>query len=96
VEPEGTDPARNVAARIPGLDAAQARFHSPSCLAAPACAKGAARRDLVVVEMIRAGVCSRLRACRNTFMLTLQAAFSPNDDTCRLGNPSRAGFRENG
>lgn len=50
VQLEGTDRARNVVARFPSLEAAVACYNSPEYQAALAHAKGAAVRDLVVVE----------------------------------------------
>ena len=50
VQLEGTDRARNVVARFPSLDAAVACYRSEAYQAALAHAKGAAVRDLVVVE----------------------------------------------
>jgi uncharacterized protein (DUF1330 family) len=52
VQLEGNDRARNVVARFPSLEAAEACYHSPAYQAALAHAKGAAVRDLVVVEEI--------------------------------------------
>ncbi len=49
---EGTDRARNVLARFPSLEAAVACYHSPEYQAALDHARGAAVRDLVVVEGI--------------------------------------------
>ncbi len=43
---------RNVVARFPSLEAAEACYHSPAYQAALAHAKGAAVRDLVVVEEV--------------------------------------------
>jgi uncharacterized protein (DUF1330 family) len=50
VQLEGRDRPRNVLARFPSLEAAVACYHSPEYQAALAHAKGAAERDLVVVE----------------------------------------------
>jgi uncharacterized protein (DUF1330 family) len=50
VQLEGTDRARNVVARFPSLEEAVACYNSPAYQAALAHAKGAAVRDLVVVE----------------------------------------------
>ena len=50
VQLEGRDRARNVVAVFPSLEAAVACYHSPEYQAALAHAKGAAVRDLVVVE----------------------------------------------
>ena len=47
---EGKDRARNVVARFPSFEAAVACYESPSYRAALEHAKGAALRDLVVVE----------------------------------------------
>jgi uncharacterized protein (DUF1330 family) len=52
VQLEGRDRARNVVARFPSLEAAEACYHSPEYQAALAHAKGAAIRDLMVVEEI--------------------------------------------
>ena len=52
VQLEGTDRARNVVARFPSLAAAEACYRSDAYQAALAHAKGAAVRDLVVVEEI--------------------------------------------
>ena len=52
VQLEGNDRARNVVARFPSLEAAVACYRSPEYQAALAHAKGAAERDLVVVEEI--------------------------------------------
>jgi uncharacterized protein (DUF1330 family) len=49
---EGNDRARNVVARFPSLEAAEACYRSDAYQAALAHAKGAAVRDLVVVEEI--------------------------------------------
>ncbi len=50
VQLEGNDRARNVVARFPSLEAAVACYNSEAYRAAMAHAKGAAERDLVVVE----------------------------------------------
>jgi uncharacterized protein (DUF1330 family) len=50
VQLEGNDRARNVVARFPSLEAAEACYRSPEYQAALAHAKGAAERDLVIVE----------------------------------------------
>lgn len=50
VQLEGTARARNVVARFPSLEAAVACYNSPEYQAALAHAKGAALRDLMVVE----------------------------------------------
>ena len=47
---EGRDHARNVVARFPSLDAAVACYESPRYQQALQFAKGAAERDLVIVE----------------------------------------------
>ena len=52
VQLEGRDRARNVVARFPSLEAAVACYRSPAYQAALAHAKGAALRDLVVVEEV--------------------------------------------
>ncbi len=52
VQLEGADRARNVVARFPSLEAAEACYRSPAYQAALAHAKGAAVRDLVVVEEV--------------------------------------------
>jgi uncharacterized protein (DUF1330 family) len=52
VQLEGTDRARNVVARFPSLEAAEACYRSGAYQAALAHAQGAAVRDLVVVEEI--------------------------------------------
>ena len=52
VQLEGTDRARNVVARFPSLDAAVACYRSEAYQAALRHAKGAAVRDLVVVEEV--------------------------------------------
>jgi len=50
VQLEGTDRPRNVVARFPSLERAVECYRSPAYQAALAHAKGAAVRDLVVVE----------------------------------------------
>jgi uncharacterized protein (DUF1330 family) len=50
VQLEGNDRPRNVVARFPSVEAAVACYHSAAYQAALAHAKGAAERDLVVVE----------------------------------------------
>jgi uncharacterized protein (DUF1330 family) len=50
VQLEGNDRARNVLAEFPSLEAAEACYRSPEYQAALAHAKGAAKRDLVIVE----------------------------------------------
>ena len=52
VQLEGNDRARNVVARFPSLVAAEACYRSEAYQAALAHARGAAVRDLVVVEEI--------------------------------------------
>ncbi|EPX86206.1 hypothetical protein ruthe_01016 [Rubellimicrobium thermophilum DSM 16684] len=47
---EGKDRPRNVVARFPSFEAAIACYESPAYQAALAHAKGAAERDLVIVE----------------------------------------------
>ncbi|SMG11284.1 DUF1330 domain-containing protein [Paracoccus sp. J56] len=47
---EGKERARNVVARFPSLEAAVACYNSPEYQAALEHAKGAAERDLVIVE----------------------------------------------
>jgi uncharacterized protein (DUF1330 family) len=47
---EGNDRARNVLAEFPSLEAAEACYRSPEYQAALAHARGAAERDLVIVE----------------------------------------------
>ncbi|MCA8884730.1 MAG: DUF1330 domain-containing protein [Rhodobacteraceae bacterium] len=49
---EGNDRARNVVARFPSLDAAVACYNSEGYQTALRHAKGAAERDLVIVEEI--------------------------------------------
>lgn len=49
---EGRDRARNVVARFPSFDAAVACYNSPDYQAALEHARGAAVRDLVVVEEV--------------------------------------------
>lgn len=50
VQLEGNDRPRNVVARFPSLEAAVACYNSPAYQAALVHAKGAAERDLLVVE----------------------------------------------
>ena len=50
VQLEGTDRARNVVARFPSLEAAEACYHSKEYQAALDHARGAAERELMVVE----------------------------------------------
>ena len=52
VQLEGNDRSRNVVARFPSLEAAEACYRSEAYQAALAHAKGAAVRDLVVVEEV--------------------------------------------
>ncbi|MBP1804222.1 DUF1330 domain-containing protein [Rubellimicrobium aerolatum] len=52
VQLEGRDRARNVVARFPSVEAAVACYESADYQAALAHAKGAAIRDLVVVEEV--------------------------------------------
>ena len=47
---EGRDRARNVLAEFPSLEAAEACYRSPAYQAALAHARGAAERDLVIVD----------------------------------------------
>ena len=51
---EGADRPRNVVARFPGLQAAHDCYFSPEYQEALGFAKGAAERDLVIVEESRA------------------------------------------
>ncbi len=50
VQLEGKDRARNVVARFPSLEAAEACYHSPEYQEALSHARGAAERELLVVE----------------------------------------------
>ena len=50
VQLEGNERARNVVARFPSLEAAEACYHSAEYQAALSHAIGAAERDLVIVE----------------------------------------------
>lgn len=50
VQLEGNDRPRNVVARFPSLEAAEACYHSPEYQAALSHAKGASERDLMIVE----------------------------------------------
>ena len=52
VQLEGRERARNVVARFPSLEAAVACYNSPAYQDALSYAKGAAERDLVVVEEV--------------------------------------------
>jgi uncharacterized protein (DUF1330 family) len=52
VQLEGNDRSRNVVARFPSLEAAEACYRSEAYQAALAHAKAAAVRDLVVVEEV--------------------------------------------
>lgn len=52
VQLEGRDRARNVVARFPSLEAAETCYRSPDYQAALDHARGAAERDLVIVETI--------------------------------------------
>lgn len=47
---EGRDRPRNVLARFPSLEAAEACYNSPEYQSALAFARGASERDLVIVE----------------------------------------------
>jgi uncharacterized protein (DUF1330 family) len=51
VQLEGRDRPRNVVARFPSLEAAEACYHSADYQAALAHARGASERDLVIVEI---------------------------------------------
>lgn len=50
VQLEGRDRARNVVARFPSVEAAEACYHSPGYQEALDHARGASERDLVIVE----------------------------------------------
>ena len=50
VQLEGNDRARNVVARFPSLEAAEACYRSPEYQAALDHARGASERDLMIVE----------------------------------------------
>lgn len=50
VQLEGKDRPRNVVAKFPSLEAAEACYHSPEYQAALKYARGAAERDLVIIE----------------------------------------------
>ncbi|MGH1425671.1 MAG: DUF1330 domain-containing protein [Pseudooceanicola sp.] len=50
VQLEGKDRARNVVAKFPTLEAAEACYHSPEYQAALDFARGASERELMVVE----------------------------------------------
>ena len=52
VQLEGTDRPRNVVARFPSLEAAVECYNSPAYQEALSHAKGAAERDLMVVEEV--------------------------------------------
>ena len=52
VQLEGKDRPRNVVARFPSLEKAVACYHSPAYQEALTHAKGAAERDLMVVEEV--------------------------------------------
>ncbi len=52
VQLEGREHVRNVVARFPSLEAAEACYRSAAYQAALAYAKGAAERDLMVVEEV--------------------------------------------
>jgi uncharacterized protein (DUF1330 family) len=54
VQFEGQDRARNVLVEFPSLEAAERCYRSPEYQAALAHAKGAAERDLVIVEGLEA------------------------------------------
>ncbi|SPF81336.1 DUF1330 domain-containing protein [Pseudoprimorskyibacter insulae] len=51
VQLEGKDRPRNVVAQFPSVEAAEACYHSDAYQAALSHAKGAADRDLVIVEL---------------------------------------------
>ena len=48
---EGTDRPRNVVVRFPSLQAAHDCYHSPAYQEALSFAKGAAERELVIIEL---------------------------------------------
>ena len=50
IQLEGKDRPRNVVAKFPSLEVAEACYHSPEYQAALEHARGAAERDLVIVE----------------------------------------------
>ena len=50
VQLEGKDRPRNVVAKFPSLEAAEACYHSPEYQTALKHARGAAERDLVIIE----------------------------------------------
>lgn len=50
VQLEGTDRPRNVVARFPTVEAAEACYHSPAYQAALEHARGASERELMIVE----------------------------------------------
>lgn len=52
VQLEGRDRKRNVVARFPSLEAAEACYNSPRYQEALGFAKGASERDLVIVEEV--------------------------------------------
>ena len=51
IQLEGKDRPRNVVAKFPSLEAAESCYHSPEYQAALDHARGAAERDLVIVEI---------------------------------------------
>ncbi|WP_417722540.1 DUF1330 domain-containing protein [Salipiger sp.] len=51
VQLEGRDRARNVVARFPSVEAAEACYNSPDYQEALSHARGASERDLVIVEI---------------------------------------------
>ncbi|MEC3862129.1 DUF1330 domain-containing protein [Mesobacterium sp. TK19101] len=51
VQLEGNDRPRNVVARFPSVEAAEACYHSAEYQAALDFARGASERDLVIVEL---------------------------------------------
>ena len=51
VQLEGVERARNVVARFPSLEAAEACYHSPEYQAALNHARGASERELMIVEV---------------------------------------------
>ena len=50
VQLEGNDRARNVVAKFPSVEAAEACYHSPDYQEALSHARGASERDLIVIE----------------------------------------------
>lgn len=52
VQLEGKERVRNVVARFPSLEAAEACYHSADYQAALSHARGASERDLVIVETV--------------------------------------------